>query len=677
MSTRLSSGEVRFFLLWATIAFLVVLLVAGCDVAPERPTDPPDAPKAGMGMRVQGAVFAASADEGAITSIVEEGAALVPLRVRWSLPAKPDSQRLVVTDSLTAKSYLNVKVAASWRTRTFEAPRDRIALVRLTAYKGGAVLATDRVAYLVGSGELIPPPPPVDTVVTPPDSTPTDTVVPVPPEDGPYSYDLLKRRVDLTLHACDRQYVIGANLQTALDTVKRGDCIRLPANAVYSGNFVLRAKPGTGWIQIYSYAAFPDDGIRFQPTKYPNVATIRTPNVAPALTTAPHPDASYYRIMGVKFDVAPTVTMAYAITDFNNNGATAVDQIPHHIILDRVWVQGHDGLDTQRCVAMNTGHSAVVNSWLEGCHHTGSDAQAIIVWNSPGPLAFDNNYLEGSGENIMIGGADPRIQGLVPTDITTCRNHINKPIAWQTVATHSNGKLWAVKNSIETKNVRRWLICGNEVTNNWKSGQTGFILVMKSSNQSGGCPWCVAEEVIVERNRFVNSPSFANFKALDDYSFGGGIGMNRVTVRANYADRVGWSTVSGADRRIYQMLGHATDTLKTLRDIVIEGNVVNTTTQNYMMFDGGPTLRLTMRNNVGYHGMYGVFGSGSGVGASAWNAWTRHSTASGNILVTKTGDNLGAYPAGFTLTPTWPQNVPGAVDTTALIAELQGVVVPR
>ena len=158
MSTRLSSGEVRFFLLWATIAFLVVLLVAGCDVAPERPSDPPQAPKAGMGMRVQGAVFAASADEGAITSIVEEGAALVPLRVRWALPAKPDSQRLTVTDSVSGASYLNVKVAASWRTRTFEAPRD------------------------------------------------------------------------LTLNACDRQYVIGTNLQTALDTVQRGDCIRLPAN---------------------------------------------------------------------------------------------------------------------------------------------------------------------------------------------------------------------------------------------------------------------------------------------------------------------------------------------------------------------------------------------------------------------------------------------------------------
>lgn len=508
---------------------------------------------------------------------------------------------------------------------------------------------------------------------TPSAPPPPDTVTPPPPPPLTGGDSIITERVDLTLHACQRQYIIGTNLQVALDTVKRGDCMRLPAGSVYTGNFRLRAKPGTGWIQIYSASTFPDTGVRFQPTKYPNVATIRTPNVMPALETDPSPDVSYYRIMGVKFDVVTSANMAYAITSFHNNAATAVSQIPHHIILDRIWVYGHPGLDTQRCVQLNSAHSAVINSWLEGCHHTGSDAQAVAVWNSPGPLAIINNYLEGSGENIMIGGADPRIPGLVPTNIVTVRNHINKPPEWQTIATHSNGLKWAVKNSVETKNVRRWYIAQNEITNNWISGQTGFILVMKSSNQSGGCGWCVAELVTVEENIFRNAPSFANFKALDEYSGGGGTGMNRIIVRNNYGSNIG-----AAGGRIYQLLGNSTDSTKALRDILIEGNIITGTSNNYIMLEG-TSYRVAFRNNVGLRGSYGLFGNNKGEGLAAWNFYVGNygGTASGNRLVNNLGQSLVPYPTGFTIDPSWPSNVAGVVDTVALKQKLTGVVVPR
>ena len=51
---------------------------------------------------------------------------------------------------------------------------------------------------------------------------------------------------------------------------------------------------------------------------------------------------------------------------------------------------------------------AVIDSYLSEAHVVGFDSQAICGVNGPGPFKIVNNYLEGSGENVMFGGADPR-----------------------------------------------------------------------------------------------------------------------------------------------------------------------------------------------------------------------------------------------------------------------------
>ena len=66
---------------------------------------------------------------------------------------------------------------------------------------------------------------------------------------------------------------------------------------------------------------------------------------------------------------------------------------------------------------MNSARTAVVDSYLSNLHEVGADSQAIAGWNGPGPFKIVNNYLEGAGENVMFGGADPRIPNLVPSDI--------------------------------------------------------------------------------------------------------------------------------------------------------------------------------------------------------------------------------------------------------------------
>ena len=129
--------------------------------------------------------------------------------------------------------------------------------------------------------------------------------------------------------------------------------------------------------------------------------------------------------------------------------------------------------DCFRCVALNSASSAVIDSYLSEAHVVGFDSQAICGVNGPGPFKIVNNYLEGSGENIMFGGADPAIRDLVPSDIEFRGNYCFKPLSWKIGHPSYAGIPWAVKNLFELKNARRVLIEGNVFENNWVHAQNG------------------------------------------------------------------------------------------------------------------------------------------------------------------------------------------------------------
>ena len=65
---------------------------------------------------------------------------------------------------------------------------------------------------------------------------------------------------------------------------------------------------------------------------------------------------------------------------------------------------------TIRCrgsLALHARKVEVLNSFLEGGRSGGSDAQAIAGWNGKGPYLIHNNYIDGTTENILFGGATP------------------------------------------------------------------------------------------------------------------------------------------------------------------------------------------------------------------------------------------------------------------------------
>ena len=158
---------------------------------------------------------------------------------------------------------------------------------------------------------------------------------------------------------------------------------------------------------------------------------------------------------------------------------------------------------------MNSATSAVIDSYISECHEAGADSQAIAGWNGPGPFKIVNNYLQGAGENLMFGGADPTITNLVPSDIEVRGNHFDKPVSWRTAA-------WSVKNIFELKNARRVLIDGNIFEHNWPQAQNGFSILFTVRNQDGTAPWSVVQDVTFTHNIVRHVAAAVNILGTDD-----------------------------------------------------------------------------------------------------------------------------------------------------------------
>ena len=91
-------------------------------------------------------------------------------------------------------------------------------------------------------------------------------------------------------------------------------------------------------------------------------------------------------------------------------------------MLSHLYVHGDPLLGQKRCIALNAAAVTIRDSHIADCKAVGKDTQAIGGWNGPGPYMIENNYLEGAGENVLFGGADPAITNLVADGVTFRRN---------------------------------------------------------------------------------------------------------------------------------------------------------------------------------------------------------------------------------------------------------------
>jgi hypothetical protein len=473
------------------------------------------------------------------------------------------------------------------------------------------------------------------------------------------------------------------SLQKAIDEASLGDEIVIDAGLVIDGPITLKEKTlGSGWIIIRSGSMFnlPPPGSRVSPSHAQFMPKIVAPGSnLPAMRAADR--AHHYRIVGIEFrekvpnddsnvliqlgkgeSYCATPTSLYVVcTD-----QSVLDQYSHNIVLDRVYVHGEPTHNVKAGVGLNNKSSAVIDSYISDIHVVGQDAQAIVGAWGPGPYKIVNNYLEGAGENIIFGGDDPRVEGLIPSDIEIRGNYLYKPLSWRQGDPTFNGRAWTVKNLFELKNAQRVLVDGNIMENNWAHAQPGVAILFNTSNQGGKCTWCAVMDVTFTNNIVRHSGGGMSFQANDYVHASVSTGRTkRIKVSNNlFYDLSGskWknlSTNTNAASYLFYLPSGASkpgpeDVEISNNTAFHTGNMISVGHKTDTTFWEKPGF--VYKNNIAAHNSYGVFGEGTtGFDGPSITAYFPGGVFTNNIIMgqrssTDTRDwsaNYKDYPGNF------------------------------
>ena len=426
----------------------------------------------------------------------------------------------------------------------------------------------------------------------------------------------------------------GQSLQAALNNARRGDVITLDPGATYQGPFRLPRIDGNGWIVITSKRAdddLPKSGGRVQPEHWSRMPKLVSAS-APVINA--EPGAHHFRLLGL--EIAP-IAGSYLRTLIDlGSEASALAAVPHDLVIDRCYLHGDPQRGARRGIALNARSVAIVDSHFADFKEVGADSQAIAGWNGPGPFRIANNYLEGAGENVMFGGADPRIANLVPSDIEIVGNVFAKPLEWKADDPRYGGVAWTVKNLFELKNARRVLIAGNLFEYNWPQAQNGFAILFTVRNQDGQAPWSVVEDVMFRDNVVRHVAGGINILGHDDNH------PSRQTSRIAIVNNV-FADVGGqwGHGRLFQLLDGT-------RDVVIDHNTAFQTGSVLFGGDHRPHLGFVFQNNIVSGGSSGIYGSSTGQGGPTLARYFPGATVRRNLFIGGTserfpGDNF--FPA--------------------------------
>jgi hypothetical protein len=354
-----------------------------------------------------------------------------------------------------------------------------------------------------------------------------------------------------------------------------------------------------------------------------NLAKIVSPNSMRAMGTAP--SAHHYILQLLEFKAnAGGYGEVISLGD-GSSAQNSLALVPHDLVIDRVYVHG-DSAGQKRGIGLNSASTTIVNSYIANIWAVGQDSQAICGWNGPGPYLVMNNYLEAASENFLLGGADPTIPNLIPSDITFIKNHVKKQLAWRSRSDIN------VKNLFELKNAQRVMVSGNIFENNWKAAQVGYSILFTVRDQDGTAPWSVVQDVEFSNNIVRHVASGVNILGADNLQKSAMSG--RILVRNNLFTDVSGATYGGDGRFMLLNGGYA---------ITVDHNTIIQDGWSVVYAGDNAVQQLTLTNNIAPDYSWAIMGGGTSPGNGTIAKYFPNATILRGVWA---GSNPGVYPTG-------------------------------
>jgi hypothetical protein len=417
----------------------------------------------------------------------------------------------------------------------------------------------------------------------------------------------------------------GGSLQTAINSAQPGDTIVLEAGAVYTGILTLPVKAGASYVTITSsrLASLPGEGKRI--SKADAVLMPKLMNAQGGYAIMADPGAHHYKFVGVEIK-GPANVYTSTLVQIGSGRETSASSLPYQIIFDRVYIHGDPAAGGKRGIQMNGKSIVLRNSIVTDFFSDWQETAAVGIWNTPGPLEISNNQLQAGSMSILIGGTDPAIVGVTPSDILITKNYISKPLAWRS-------RKVLGKNLLELKTGKRVTITSNIFENVWLDSQVGFAVNLKPGMENLITP-AVTSDIVIKNN--VIRHASGGVCITGSNTSGGAV--SNVQILNNLFDDIGPSW--GANLPLFSIYGLPAN-------LKIENNTATPAvlTSNLMNLNGTPAYGFSFKANIAPHAGYGVKRDSTAAGTASITAAAPGGVFTYNVLFGATV-NAATYPYG-------------------------------
>ncbi|MGQ0646663.1 MAG: right-handed parallel beta-helix repeat-containing protein [Gemmatimonadaceae bacterium] len=459
---------------------------------------------------------------------------------------------------------------------------------------------------------------------------------------------------DLAQRPCTVRPTTSGLLQDALNANARVIC--LPMGRTFVGTFVVwaRSSRDTGWSVLRADTSLTA-GQRITGKE-------RLPRLVAGSATLPvlafRSRSSRWLVEGVEITTDSTLPAGphNLVVAGEFPGERTVDDLPRDIHFSHINVHGWLLQDVQRGLVLNGAAHVVRDSRCTEIHRRNADSHCTISWNGTGPFLIENNLLEAASENIMWGGGDPAIPGLVPCDITVRGNLIRKPVAWKAIGTPTQSGSYNVKLLYESKNSCRSLVEANRLDGSWLDGQTGYGIGIKSVNQDGRCRWCRTVDLTIRNNVIVNVGAAFGIAGAPE-KFPVDSVLSRILVTGNWIDSLNVPPYTG-DARGVLLLSRARD-VSFVRNTWAGGNWSREAIVLDLSGSSPAVTNFRFDDNVLPIGVYGVGATAAGEGSKALTA-----AVAGSVSFAR-NTFIGAERPNYPQTTRWAPTLAAALGTGA------------